>query len=88
MMQDGVNLLGQHGVDGGDVTVEGATQPNRIVQESAGAFGPEPILDCSGVLAAQERRESLGQGKIVPADKSPGQYLRPHRDGRRFNRLG
>ena len=88
VMQDGVDLLRQHGIDGGDVAVQRTAQGGRIDQQPSYLISAEPQPRGRNRVAGLECRELFGQPRNGPADESAGQQRLAKRDRSRFNNDG
>ena len=80
-MQDGVELLGQHGVDRGDVAIDRVAQRLRVDAQTRAAFSAEPHVDGIAGRRAEELSELVRQCGVATADEASRQHCIAHCGG-------
>ena len=79
VVQDGIDLLGQHGIDRGDVAIDRIAQRLVIDAQPRAAFRAEPEIDRIAGRRAEELAERVRQRGIAAAGEAARQHRVAHR---------
>ena len=71
MVQDGINLLGEHRIDRGDVAIDRIAQGLLVDPQPRAAFGAEPEIDRIARFGAEESADCIGERGVATAGEAP-----------------